>query len=53
MTECLTHAHTQTICIKSLKIECSNIVIEQDVFECLVNFVGLSGSGIWYFISPS
>ena len=34
MTECLTHTHTQTICIKSLKIECSNIVIEQDAFEC-------------------
>ena len=34
MTECLTHTHTQTICIKSLKVECSNIVIEQDVFEC-------------------
>ena len=53
MTERLTHTHTQTICIKSLKIECSNIVIEQDVFECWVNFVGLSGSEIWYFISPS
>ena len=34
MTECLTHTHTQTICIKSLKIDCSNIVIEQDAFEC-------------------
>ena len=48
-----TYTHTHTICIKSLKIECSNIVIEQDVFECWVNFVGLSGSEIWYFISPS